>query len=260
VRGKSWKKVDEELYKSAKKLADENELDELRKMLAAKAGDTKVKFIENACSPLPYSTKFYSSSLQGIFCLNYSRLGVYWNLGDRIELEETKAKKLIADGLITEVTKEDGYKHLTENGKVGKVYKVTDRVKPPVKERASALFNALSVLRGGAKQAQFGTDISPKVMIMAGLSCGNPIFNNLFTGSLQGPILKIDTLKELIKDYSDRITTPVIIGIRAGYLGNESEVKDLDNSEKEDKSDKKDVKVLVMTPLEAAQKMGNLLP
>ena len=48
------------------------------------------------------------------------------------------------------------------------------------KERASELLKALVRLRGGAKQAAFGTDVAPKVMILAGTSCGNPIFNSLF--------------------------------------------------------------------------------
>ena len=32
-------------------------------------------------------------------------------------------------------------------------------------------------------------------------------------------------LKEIVKDYKDRIVTPVYVGIRAGFLKNEEEVK-----------------------------------
>jgi len=70
---------------------------------------------------LPYTTRFYNTDLQGIFCLNYSRLGIYWNLGDRIELKEAKAKELLQEGKVVNVTNEEPYRTLTEGGKIGKV-------------------------------------------------------------------------------------------------------------------------------------------
>jgi len=258
------KEFDDNFTNKAKSYADNNDLDGLRNLLSEKAKEKgkEVNFIENPCSPLPYTTRFYNTDLQGIFCLDYSRLGVYWNLGDRIELEETKAKNLIREGKINDVTKEEPYKTLSDNGKIGKVYKVTDMVKVTPKDRASALFKALAVLRGGAKQAQFGTDVSPKVLILAGLTCGNPIFNHLFKDDQEGPIFKVETFKEIIKDYADRIVTSVLIGVRSGYLKNEREVKALNNTKVStgEGKDKKEVEILVMTPVEAAQKIGEVLP
>lgn len=221
--------TDEDFFNKVKELADKGELDELRKFLTNKAKEKnkEVNFIENPCSPLPYTTHFYNTHLQGIFCLDYSRLGVYWNLGDRIELEETKKKKLFDEGKIQDVTAEEPYKTLTDNGRIGQIFKIGKDVKPTKRERASALFKSLAVLRGGAKQAQFGTDVSPKVLILAGLTCGNPIFNHLFKDDQEGPIFKDDTFIEVIKDYADRIVTPVLIGTRSGYLKNEKIVRDL---------------------------------
>ncbi len=243
---------------------DDNNLDLLRKELLkiAKEKGVEVAFIENPCSPLPYTTRFYNTHLQGIFCLDYSRLGTYWNLGDRIELEETKANKLIQDGKLADVTNKEPYKTLSNSGRIGKVYKITKEAEPSSKERAMELFKALSVLRGGAKQAQFGTDVSPKVLILAGLTCGNPIFNHLFKDSPEGPVLKIETLEEIINDYSDRIVTPVLIGIRSGYLQNESEVKLLNKKmlPVEQNENKRGTEILVMSPLEAAQKIGAYIP
>ena len=57
-------------------------------------------------------------------------------------------------------------------------------------ERASELLKALSHLRGGAKQAAFGTDVAPKAIILAATTCGNPIFNSLFIDDGDGPVLK----------------------------------------------------------------------
>lgn len=82
-------------------------------------------------------------------------------------------------------------------------------------------------LRGGAKMAAFGADVSPKVIVFAGMLSANPCFNNLYIGSGERPRLNIDLLKELVDDYKDKLQTPVCIGIRKGYLENEEEVKAL---------------------------------
>ena len=85
------------------------------------------------------------------------------------------------------------------------------------KKRSGALLKSLAVLRGGAKQAAFGTDVAPKILILAGLSCGNPIFNHLFEESASTPLtLNVTTFQEVIKDYADRIKTAVFIGLRSG--------------------------------------------
>ncbi len=192
-------------------------------------------------TPQPYTTEFYNAHLQGVFSLCYDRLGIFSNIGDRIELDEQKVEKYL---------KENKIKIKEDLGDKGKVYEV---VKNERKERAGELLKALALLRGGAKQAQFGTDVSPKAIILAGLTCGNPIFNHLFTDAKEGPELKIDTLKEVIKDYADRITTPVYIGIRKGYLKNEAEVYALNNT------NESDISIKVMTPIEAANAMAGEL-
>jgi len=273
----AWERLKEfnnDIARDAKQFVDNGDLDGLRKLLSEKSQGKAINFIENPCSPLPYTTRFYNANLQGIFCLNYSRLGHYWNLGDRIELEEAMARRLLKEGKIEDVTTEQPFKTLSDDGRIGKIYRITEKTSPNRKERASALFNALAILRGGAKQAQFGTDVSPKVLILAGLSCGNPIFNHLFKDDPEGPIFKIETFKEIIKDYADRILTPVLIGIRSGYLKNENEVRDLAGTytiqqdkgirtiTKENPSEGRNalkVGVEVMTPVEAARRIGESL-
>lgn len=260
------REVGDDFAKQVKSYSDKAELDNLRNVLSDKAKEKgkEVNFVQHPISPLPYTTHFYNTHLQGIFSLNYSRLGVYWNLGDRMELEEGKAKKLLQEGKIGDVTSEEPYKTLSDDGKMGKVYRITNKVKPTPKERASALFKAISMLRGGAKQAQFGTDVSPKVLILAGITCGNPIFNHLFKDDQEGSVLKIETFKEILRDYADRIVTPVFIGLRSGYLKeeNEREVKALDGTkvDVEEMGNKKEVEIRVMTPIEAAQRIGESLP
>jgi len=192
-------------------------------------------------TPQPYTTEFYNTNLQGIFSLNYSRLGVFSNLGDRIELDEDLAKKCIESGQI---------KIKTDEGKLGIVYELSDSIETR-KERAIKLMHALSVLRGGAKQAAFGTDVSPKVLILAGLNSGNPIFNTLFTDDQKGVRLDLKTLKEIVNDYKDKLSTPVLIGIRNGFLSNEQELKDL--------QEENEVKYIITTPIKAVEELGKFL-
>jgi CRISPR/Cas system-associated protein Cas7 (RAMP superfamily) len=276
-----WRRLEnfgKEWAAEVRSVAAESNFEKLRELLSAKANEKgkEVHFIGNATSSLPYATRFYNTHLQGVFCLDYSRLGVFWNLGDRVELEETQARKFLEQKMIVDVTCEQGYQALTQNGRLGRVYRMVDigRVR---KDRAGVLLTALAVLRGGANQAQFGTDIAPKVLVLAGLTCGNPIFNHLFEDSDQGPKLKIEAFKEIIRDYASRIITPVLIGIRSGYLGNEGDVRALGGwwkLEQEGQSsgtaslegpsttsaEDHSIEVKVMTPVEAARHIGDRLP
>lgn len=164
-------------------------------------------------SPLPYKTKFYNTQLQGVFGLNYARLGVFRNDGDRIELDENLVKQYLGDGSLR-----------AQNGSTN-IYEVAENKR---RERATMILHALAVLRGGAKQAQFGTDVAPKSVIVAGLNCGNLIFNDLFEEKNGEPVIKLAALKQTLEDYSQRIVTPVFIGVRDGYLqaANEAELKE----------------------------------
>lgn len=186
-------------------------------------------------TPLPYTTEFYTTHLQGVFCLALYRVGLFWNVGDRIELDETLAKQYLEQGRI--VPAQNGYE-LAEAPKVRR-------------ERSGELLKALSVLRGGAKQAQFGTDVAPKFLVLAGLSCGNPIFNHLFDDAdAVGPTFRCAAFMEVLNDFADRIVTPVALGLRTSYVANEQQIKAL--AGKHD-TPRGAVEVVVTTPREAAE-------
>lgn len=192
-------------------------------------------------TPQPYNTEFYNTQLQGIFGLNYSRLGVFRNEGDRIELDEIYVEKYLKEGKISTL----------KVSPTGKQYEIVDN---PRKKRATDILRSLAVMRGGAKQAQFAADVAPKVIIIAGLNCGNLIFNDLFEDTKEGPVIKIDTLKEVIKDYKDRLVSPVYIGIRDGYLSkdNELKIKEMKTIDS--------TQVIITTPIDAVTQMtGSLL-
>lgn len=165
-------------------------------------------------TPLPYSTKFYSTHLEGFFNLEYYRLGVYDNLGSKQELSSELIEK-----------HGDKLTKLDLGGKFSRY--VLNNAAENRNNNAAGLLKGLAYLRGGAKQAAFGADVSPKVLILAGLESANPIFNNLFVGTGEKPILNVEVLKQLGSDYEEKLATPIYIGIRAGYLQNEDEVKSI---------------------------------
>lgn len=167
-------------------------------------------------SPLPYSTRFYSAYLEGFFNLESYRLGVYDNLGSKVELSKTLLEKHGEN-----LREETIHKKFTR-------YISTD-VERLQKDRTAGLLRGLVHLRGGAKQAAFATDVSPKIIILAGLSCANPIFNDLFEANELKPSLKIEALQEIARDYADKLSTPIYLGVRSGLLANESETVELGN-------------------------------
>lgn len=238
-------------------------------------------------SSQPYKTQFMNTALHGVFDLHYDRLGVFVNVGDRAELDQAMIKKYLGSKMLikrqdqpeyfslekaslsdaaasrqagTATSKKPKKERFKPIKKFGSIYELANATQIR-KERATALLKSLAVLRGGAKQAAFGTDVSPKVIIMAGMTCGNPIFNTLFEDNSLDPkmgknvVLNVKAFKEIISDYKDRVCTPVIIGIRTGYMKNEQEIRELDNTEVEGSG----IRIAVTTPVDAAKQMTDLL-
>jgi CRISPR/Cas system-associated protein Cas7 (RAMP superfamily) len=189
-------------------------------------------------SPLPYTTRFFNTHLEGVFCLNHARIGVFWNIGDRKELDPPRIKTWMQERKIELVE---------DRGSLGKIYRLVER--KTARQRTTNLLKSLAVLRGGAKQAAFATDVAPKALIVSGLTCGNAVFNRLFRDTPEGPELDTKRLREIVKDYGARIVTPVYVGIRTGYLSNEEAVSQLETD-----------RFVVCTPIEAAQRMTEQIP
>lgn len=192
-------------------------------------------------TPLPYTTEFYTTHLQGVFCLAHCRVGYFENAGDRIEIDDSVARKYIEEKKLRST---------------GSAFEIVD-AEASRKQRSGELLKALSILRGGAKQASFGTDVAPKALILAGLTCGNPIFNHLFDEQPgTGLVFRRETFLEVLNDYADRIVTPIFIGIRGDYLGNQDEIKTLAGVHSLGRGN---VEIRVSTPRDAAEQIAELL-
>jgi len=235
-----------------------------------------VHLIEGSANP--YTTQFYSTTLQGIFTLNYANVCRFSNVGDSIELREDLVDRFLKENKIREVGQHEYYgvkaeivplpgkdkktgkpktkTNFKKDTKYGKIYEMVN-ADSERQLRASKLLKSLARLEGGAKQSAFATDISPKVLLVAGLhNCANPIFNDLFEDDRSSSDrnitvkLKVDTLLEVVNDYVDRLCTHVYVGIRTGYLQNEYEIK---------KQLAEQERFVVTTPILAAQMMAQSL-
>lgn len=168
--------------------------------------------LENG-TPLPYSTEFYYNFLRANFSIDYERVGTIKDVGDRIEMEDVHIQQyLSAKKIVHDI--EHGYYALADTNER--------------KKRVGALLRALGVMRGGAKLAQFNTSVSPAAIILVGLSSGNLIFSRAFFSKNNKPSIDVEYVKQTLKEYNDRIVTPVYLGFMNGTFENESEIKDLE--------------------------------
>jgi len=194
-------------------------------------------------TPLPYTTGFYNADLNAIFGIDVSRLGVFNNL-DETEINPELIDPALEAGKIELQSPETP----KDNNAMYRMVNI-DAYR---KECICSLIGALGVLRGGAKLAQFGVDVSPKVLICVGLDFCAPILNNLFElDETDKPRLNIELLTEIMGDYKGRVTTKLIIGIRKDYLANDAEVRELKNID--------DIEVVITTPTQVATVLGESL-
>ena len=86
----------------------------------------------------------------------------------------------------------------------------------PTKERldrVAALFEGLSVLDGGAKQALHYTDVTPPLVMLAVTEGGNSVFGYVVGPNGKGlPEIKIDALEEALRVFDKDILSDVFVG------------------------------------------------
>ncbi|RMG30456.1 MAG: hypothetical protein D6732_16200 [Methanobacteriota archaeon] len=196
----------------------------------------------NDDTPLPYTTEFYAAELMALFSLEIYRLGVFEKKGNVSQELDPFLKERHSN--LIEVLDHPVYRN-------GEIVKRKDGLTDYQTEVAGALIKSIARLNGGAKMAQFGTSLNPSLILVAGMTVGIVPFEHLIGNKDGKPVLNMQGLKELIKDYKDRFTTPFYIGMLSGYLGNEEEVRDL--------SEVEGVEVVVDTPIQVAEKLAAAL-
>lgn len=151
--------------------------------------------------PVPYEHEFYSTVLKGIFSIDLDNIGIFYSI------ENTGYKNMYPQ--LEEIAQKTGAR------KDGNRWIMPKEVRI---KRAKETIAVLPYINGGAKQASHLTDVTPKLLVLAALDCGNHIFMNLAKEDNKEAIVSLDALEEVIKDYSENLLTDIYIGRRKGFM------------------------------------------
>ncbi|KKG13762.1 CRISPR-associated protein DevR [Methanosarcina sp. 2.H.T.1A.6] len=151
--------------------------------------------------PVPYEHEFYSTVLKGIFSLDLDNIGVFY------KNEKTGYRNMYSE--LEAIAEKNGAEKVESKW----IMPAEVRMK-----RAKDVLKALPYLTGGAKQTSHLTDVSPKLLILAGVDGGNHLFMNLVREENGEAIVDIEALEDVISDYSDILLTDIYIGRRKGFM------------------------------------------
>lgn len=151
--------------------------------------------------PVPYEHEFYSTVLKGIFSLDLDSIGVFY------KSERTGYRNMYPE--LEAIAEKSGAANIENKW----IIPLEVRVK-----RVKDVLKALPYLTGGAKQTSHLTDVSPKLLILAGIDGGNHLFMNLVREENGEALVDIEALKDVISDYSDILLTDIYIGRRKGFM------------------------------------------
>jgi CRISPR-associated protein Cst2 len=158
-------------------------------------------------NPVPHEHQFYRSTLGGIFSLNLHASGTF-SYRNKSGFKNLDSERI-------ELAKTNKLEHLEAQ----KSYRLPldERIK-----RICSLFEGLSRLEGGAKQALHYTDVTPVLVIMAVTKGGNNIFGHAIGANGKGlPQIKLEALDEALTIFEDEILSPIYVGWVKGYLDEE---------------------------------------
>ena len=157
--------------------------------------------------PVPHEHQFYRTTLLGLFSLDLHAVGTF------SYLQRTGFRNLDDERIA--LAQQEELEHLESQ----KAYRLplSDRI-----DRVGTLFEGLSQLDGGAKQALHYTDVTPDVVVMAVTKGGNHIFAHVFgSNNLGKPVLSIEAFQEALTVFKDELLSPVYCGWVKGYLDDE---------------------------------------
>jgi CRISPR-associated protein Cst2 len=225
-------------------------------------------FARGEGDPVPYEQEIYSTIMKGAFSLMINEVGVFTRgVGKDIPSEKDIDEALKGKKLESEDKKKIKEKF---NEKIKKIEtaikekKATEEngvVKLPPNEtikRVKETLLALAELSGGAKISDYLTDVSPKFIITAAIGCGNHIFMDAIKIENNQITLNVEAINEVIKDFGDRVLSPIYIGLRKGFLTDEeykkiSELKSFEFIGRDGETKK--IEVVFGTPKEVLERL-----
>lgn len=156
--------------------------------------------------PVPHEHQFYRATLQGLFSLDLTTAGTFFN-GGRVgyrNLDEIRVK----------LAAEQKLESVTIHGQPAYRLSIEERA-----TRVAALVRAIGELEGGAKLTLHYTDVTPSLIVCALVKAGNNPFAHIIRADSRGnPQVLGEALKEVLRVYQDQILSRVFIGWSRGYL------------------------------------------
>ncbi len=198
--------------------------------------------LENG-TPLPYSSRFYSANLECIYSLDIQKICKYKNFNDRQELAEKTINDYVSKELLSAQKEGEQLFHQIKSSEALR------------KKRILFLLKNMLTIYGGAKSTQYGTDISPKVFVLSPQNGCNPILSNMFEMGSTKVRLNCERFLTISKKYKHLFKSPIILGVRSGYLENIGELIELaENLENEI-----NLKLIFTTPIKIIDHLEELL-
>jgi CRISPR-associated protein Cst2 len=159
--------------------------------------------------PVPHEHQFYRATLKGMFSLNLSTAGTFFD-GGRVgyrNLEDNRVR----------LARENNLEEIELHGQPAFRLPVDQRA-----ERVATLVRALGELEGGAKLALHYTDVTPPLVLAAVIKGGNnPLSRALGVNSQGDPEFNTEAFAEALRVYNDQLLSDVFVGWARGYLDGE---------------------------------------
>ncbi len=162
---------------------------------------------------VPYSKDEYCAVMKGMFSISLDQVGTFAAIEKTgfKNLNESLKKLAIANGA-TEIN--DPFAK-DKNGNPLKLHRLPRDIRF---QRIKDILLALEVLNGGAMQTCNLADVTPKLIVLTTLNGGNHLFSHLAKDDLGKPVFSLEALKQVVRDYLERLAGKVYIGRRLGFM------------------------------------------
>lgn len=172
--------------------------------------------------PVPYSQEFYSTILKGAFSLDLDSVGRF-SIMDKSGFKNIlRAEEIPSSGSKTKELKDEFDKMINLAKQTGAIISEREWILPVEirKKRVIDTIKALKFIFGGAKLAQYLTDVSPKFIILAMVEGGiNPFISGILYEDKGEVKFDSNALKSRISDLKDIFNPKTIyIGKDEGFM------------------------------------------
>jgi CRISPR-associated protein Cst2 len=166
--------------------------------------------------PVLYGKEEYSAVMKGMFSLDINQVGTFSSYNKTGFKNLNEQLKKIAKEKAGSIIVEDKYVK-TKSGAPEELIRLSSDTR---KKRITETIKALKSISGGAMQTSNLADVTPKFIVLATTKSGNHPFSHIISNdpvNHELPILKIDDLKEVLKEFSSDFIGNIFIGKRGGF-------------------------------------------